>query len=280
MRRPKSIEIEAPERGPIRVAVVGAASASGVEAFRSLSQWERALFLLAIDQREVGKGMRTLAGGRAANVKIEDKLGAALDREPCDVMVDFSHSSAALQHGISAMKRGATPILNTALSAPEIRELHAASRESGVGALVAPHLSLGATLLLQYCNWAARWMADFEIADVHTDHRMLVPTSFAKAIAERVADGWENRERIALGGIDYATTRTWEDVPMHLMRLKGSHPRQEVHFSGPGESMTLSFACHDTSAIVPGLMLAITRAQELKGVTVGLEKLLLPGVQR
>lgn len=262
--------------GQIRVAVVDAASPFGREAFRSLSQWEKIVFTHAIDQHEIGKSMRELAGGRAADIKVEEKLGAALDRERCDVLVDFSHSPAALQHGVSALKRGVAPILGADLSAPDIRELEAACREANKPALVVPYFSLGAVMLLAFCDHAARWMHDVEIVDSSPDRRLQGVSTLARSFAGEIAAGWEYKELHQTGGIHCGDTRTWEDVPMHLVRVRGGSACQELRFGKAGESISVRFEWNDPAAIVDGLKLAITSIGSLTGVTVGLDKLMFP----
>ncbi len=262
------------ENGPLRIAVMAAASPSGIETFRSLSQWEAIELLLAVDQKEVGTSMRSLAGGRALNVKIEEKLGAALDREKCDILVDFSHSSAALQHGISSLKRGVAPILNSSLSGPELRELAAEVRMSEIPALVVPQLSILQVLTLHFCNTAAKWLPDFEVVDFQPDHRHTGLSPFAKAGADAMAQGWERKNLLATGGVDYGKTRTWEDVRHHSVRLKGTPAHQEFHFGGPGESVCIKIQPSDSESIIDGLKLAIMSVLNLKGVVVGLDKLI------
>jgi 4-hydroxy-tetrahydrodipicolinate reductase len=265
---------EAEETGQIRLAIAGAATLNGREALRSLGQWKEAIILLAIDQTDIGQKTRALAGGRAPDLIIEEKLGAALDREHCDILVDFSHAAAALSHGVSALKRGVVPVLNASFSGPELRELSAASRDSDLPALVVPHLSLAEVLSLFVARWTARWMVDLEVLDVHPDHRQQTASPMAKDLAEAIAVGWAERDLALSGGINSDPTRTWEDVRTHLLRMKGAHVRQEIRSGGSGESVNISYEPKDTTAIVEGLKVAIFRVRSLKGVTVGLEKLL------
>jgi len=262
------------ESGQIRLAIAGAATPSGCEALRALSQWHEAIFVLALDHHEFGKSCRDLAGARAVNLVIEEKLGAALEREPCDVLIDFSPPAAALAHGLSALKRGVSPILNAGFSAPELRELREESKSSGLPVLVAPHLSLSEVLILRFAKWAGRWMSDLEVLDVHPDHRQQAASPMARALAEAIAEGWAERELAQSRGIDPERNRTWEDVRLHVLRLKGAHSRQEIRCGTSGEALSVCNEPKDASAIVEGLKLAISQIGKLSGLTVGLEKLL------
>jgi 4-hydroxy-tetrahydrodipicolinate reductase len=262
--------------GQIRIAVAGAATPCGCEALRSLSQWHRVDFSVAVDQHEFGKCCRDFAGPRAANLTVEEKLGVALEKEPCDVLIDFSHSAAALTHGVSALKRGVRPILNATFSGPELRDLRDACAEAGLPAIVAPHLSLSEVLSLRFARWAARWMTDLEVIDVNPDFHQDKPSPMAKAIAEAIADGWEERELAVSGGIDAAPNKTWEDVRLHKLHLKGAGVRQEIRCGTTGEALSVCFEPKDSTAIIEGLKLAISSIMTMSGLTVGLDKLLFP----
>ena len=257
-----------------KVIVVGAACEMGRETFRSLSQWEEIELVAAVDSTDIGKNMRDLVGGRSANIKIEEKLGPVLDRMEADVLLDFSRSAAALQHGVSAIKRGIAPILGgVSLSGPDLRELTIASKEHNVPALVVPFFSLGAVLLSHLCERAAQWMSDAEIIDTQPEHKQDQPHRYAKAFAEAIAEGLENRKIHPHGWVK-DQTKTWNDVPMHKVRLKGSEPTQEVFFGSAGETFKFQYEWKDPSAILEGLKLALSSIRSLKGVTVGLDRLI------
>jgi len=259
---------------PMRVAVVGACSVFGRETFRSLSQWEEIELVAAVDTSEVGANMRDLVGGRSSSIVIEERVGPVLDRKECDVLLDFSRSAAALQHGVSAIKRGIAPILGgITLSGPDLRELTIASREQSVPALVVPYFSLGAIMLSNLCQHAARWMSDAEIIDIQPDHKESQPHRYARAFAEAIAEGWENRMVHPHGWVK-DETKTWKDVPMHMIRMKGSEPTQEVVFGSAGETFRIQYDWKDSSSIVEGLKLALSSIHKLNGVTVGLDKLI------
>lgn len=270
------IEEELSGEQPLKVAVVGATTPFGREAFRSLSQWEEIHFVLAIDTRNVGANMRDLVGGRSASLVVEDKVGAALDRVPCDILLDFSRSTSALQHGISALKRGIAPILGGVhLHNAEIRELAAASRESGLPALVVPYFSVGAVLVQQFCFEASRWMSDVEVIDVAADLRLEGISPLAKSLAEQVAAGWDRRQTaVPHGYLSEAETHTYHDVKTHELRIRGGSDYQEVRFGTLGESVSVRLEWKDTTAILDGLRLSIRKVRTLSGVTVGLEKLM------
>ncbi len=65
-----------------------------------------------------------------------------------------------------------------------------------------------------------------------------------------------------------------DEVPVHSLRLPGSVAHQDVWFGAPGETLVLRHDVIDREAFVPGVLLAVRRIGEHKGLLVGLENLL------
>jgi len=72
-------------------------------------------------------------------------------------------------------------------------------------------------------------------------------------------------------------------VPVHSMRMSGLLAEQRVVLGGNGETLTIGHSTISPAAYEAGILLALRRAPELRGVTVGLDALLglhLPGAHR
>jgi 4-hydroxy-tetrahydrodipicolinate reductase len=63
-------------------------------------------------------------------------------------------------------------------------------------------------------------------------------------------------------------------VPIHSIRAQGLVAHQEVIFGGLGETLTIRHDSLDRESFMPGVLLAIRKISETKGVTFGLEGLL------
>ena len=61
---------------------------------------------------------------------------------------------------------------------------------------------------------------------------------------------------------------------IHSVRLPGAVAHQEVLFGGDDELLTLRHDSLSRRSFMAGVLLALRRAPELKGTTVGLENLL------
>jgi 4-hydroxy-tetrahydrodipicolinate reductase len=58
------------------------------------------------------------------------------------------------------------------------------------------------------------------------------------------------------------------------VRLPGLVAHQEVIFGAPGQSLTIRHDAYDRTSFMPGVLLAVKKVPELKGLTVGLDALL------
>src|SRR5258708_1710122 len=149
---------------PIRVAVVGAMGRMGREVLKALTPQEGFDILVAVDHNEAGCNLRDILGSKAPDIVMEDKMGADLDRVKVDVLIDFSQSSAAAPHAISAIKRGVSPVIGTTgMKDEDLREITVQCTESKVPGIYAPNFAIGAVLMMRFSQLAAKFMPDAEI---------------------------------------------------------------------------------------------------------------------
>ncbi len=63
-------------------------------------------------------------------------------------------------------------------------------------------------------------------------------------------------------------------VPIHSLRMQGVVAKQDVHFGGNGEVLTLSHETLAPSAYEAGILIALRAVRSARGVIVGLDKLI------
>jgi 4-hydroxy-tetrahydrodipicolinate reductase len=63
-------------------------------------------------------------------------------------------------------------------------------------------------------------------------------------------------------------------VPIHSVRLQGAVARQDVHFGGTGEVLTLTHETLSPSSYEAGILLGLRSALEITGLVVGLDALI------
>jgi 4-hydroxy-tetrahydrodipicolinate reductase len=220
----------------IRVAVAGAAGRMGQTVCAAVEQ--------AGDLELTGRADPELG------TSLADVLGAA------DVLVDFTVPESALGNARAAVAAGVHVVIGTTGFDPgELGDLAGA----GANVFVAPNFAIGAVLMTQFAQQAARHMAKAEIVELHHDAKIDAPSGTAKRTALLMEEAAPE-----LG-----------EVPIHSVRLPGLVAHQEVILGDVGQTLTIRHDSIDRESFMPGVLLAIRRVGELtESPVVGLEKLL------
>ncbi len=221
----------------IRVVVAGAAGRMGKTVCGAVDGAE--------DMELVGRADPTL------DTPLTDLLGNA------DAVVDFSTPDTAIGNVEACLEAGAHSVVGT--TGFDLESLRKTVESSGkANCFVAPNFAIGAVLLMEAAQLAARHMPECEIIELHHDKKLDAPSGTAKRTAELIN---------AAGGNVHE--------PIHSLRLPGLVAHQEVVFGGEGQTLSLRHDSIDRSSFMPGVLLAIRKVGELPDpFTVGLEKLL------
>lgn len=255
----------------LRVAVTGAAGRMGRETIGAILSAPDLQLVAAVDRERIGEPV-------ADGIAIAADWPAEAARTKPDVLVDFTHGSAAAAHARSALELGISPVVGaTGLTPAEVAELESLSRQLDVPGMLVPNFAVGAVLMMEFARMAARWMPHAEIVELHHDQKRDAPSGTACRTAERIAQARVQsvapqtpdliRAEGARGGVV-------ADVAVHSVRLPGLLAHQMVIFGGTGECLTIRHDSMDRSSFMPGVLLAIRRVRTLTGWHEGLEGLL------
>ncbi|RIJ98028.1 MAG: 4-hydroxy-tetrahydrodipicolinate reductase [Armatimonadetes bacterium] len=263
---------------PIRLALAGAAGKMGAEVVAAVQHERDIELVLVADRSHGGESLRKVLGTQFPDLKIDERLGAALDREKPDVLVDFTHPAAAPEHALSALTRGIAVVIGTSgVSSDDLKEIAIAADRSGKAALVVPNFAIGAVLMMRFCELAARWMPNCEIVEMHHDAKADAPSGTAHLTAERIGRARSTPPkpiRTEVFRVEGVRGGAHEGVPIHSVRLPGLVAHQQVIFGARGETLILRHDSLDRSSFMEGVRLAIRRVGEMKGLVVGLDSLL------
>ena len=181
------------------------------------------------------------------DVALPDVLGDA------DVVVDFSTPDSALPNARTCIEAGVHCVMGT--TGADFSELE------GVGPgnlFVAPNFAIGAVLMMQFAQQAAKHMPECEIVELHHDRKLDAPSGTAARTADLV--------RAAGGNVH---------EPIHSVRLPGLVAHHEVVFGGLGQTLTIRHDSIARESFMPGVLLAVRQVESLeRSPTVGLEQLL------
>jgi 4-hydroxy-tetrahydrodipicolinate reductase len=198
-------------------------------------------------------GLARTADSAAAVVASVDDVVA---RE-ADVLLDLTTQPGSYDISLAAVSRGLATVIGTSgWSAEQRAVLDAAAQERGVGVLLVPNFSLGATLLMRFAAEAARFFPDAEIVELHHSAKKDKPSGTARETAQRMA-------------------RAGGRLPeIHSVRLPGLVAHQEVLLGGTGELLTLRHDSLSRESFVAGMLAAVHAVNERRGLSVGLDSVL------
>ncbi|GAB3114823.1 4-hydroxy-tetrahydrodipicolinate reductase [Janibacter alkaliphilus] len=204
-----------------------------------------------------------------------DDLG---DLGGAQVAVDFTVPDVSPGNVARCVRQGVHVVVGTSgwgeekLSA--LREQLAERPE--VGVLIAPNFAIGAVLMMQFAQQAARFYESVEVVELHHPRKVDAPSGTAARTAEMIGQA---RAEAGLGEVPDATTDDPDGargalvhgVPVHAVRLRGLVAHQEVLLGGEGEQLTIRHDSFDRVSFMPGVLTGIREVGAHPGVTVGLE---------
>ncbi len=188
----------------------------------------------------------------ALGTELKDILGEV------DVVVEFTTPDTSLANSIACLEAGVHVVVGA--TGFDLDALKDAAENSGTGAncFVAPNFAIGAVLLMELSQKAAKHMPECEIIELHHDQKLDAPSGTAKRTEELIT---------AAGGNVHQ--------PIHSVRLPGLVAHQEVLFGGTGQTLSIRHDSIDRSSFMPGVVLSVRKVGQLEDrFTVGLEKLL------
>lgn len=259
------------------VIVNGACGRMGQAVLKAVQEADGLELVGAVDIKG-GADTGSLVGLPANGILVETDLEALLARKKPEVMVDFTRPDVVFGNVMTALAHKTSPVVGTTgLSDEQKAEITKAAEENDTPAFIAPNFAIGAVLLMVMSRQAAKYMPDVEIIELHHDKKLDAPSGTAIQTAAMIA---EVRKAHKQGNPDEfeklegARGADYEGMHIHSVRLPGYVAHQEVIFGGLGQTLTIRHDSMNRESFMPGVVLAAKKVRSLKGLTVGLDKLL------
>jgi 4-hydroxy-tetrahydrodipicolinate reductase len=242
----------------IKVGVLGARGRMGSEVVKAVTDAADCELVAALDQ---GDSLDTLVASGA------------------QVVVDFTTPDVVMGNLEFLAKNNIHAVVGTTgfsdVRIAQLNTLLAANPKAGI--LIAPNFAIGAVLMMEFAEKAAKYFESAEIIELHHPNKVDAPSGTAARTAALIADA---RKQANLSAMPDATTTSLDgargalvgDVPVHSIRLRGLIAHQEVLFGGLGETLTIRHDSLDRAGFMPGVLLGVRQISSHPGLTVGLEK--------
>jgi 4-hydroxy-tetrahydrodipicolinate reductase len=197
------------------------------------------------------------------------------------VVVDFTTPDVVLDNIRWCIDQGISVVVGTSGFDPERIETVRGwlDQRPDLGVMIVPNFALGAVLMMQFAQKAARYFESAEIIELHHPNKLDAPSGTALRTAELISAA---RSDAGLGDMPDATKEQLDGargaavagVPVHSVRSRGLVAHQEVLFGTAGETLTIRHDSFDRTSFMPGVLLAVREVMRRPGLTVGLESLL------
>ena len=213
-----------------------------------------------------------------ASLDAGDSLDALVSAG-AQVVVDFTTPDVVMANLEFLIKNNIHAVVGTTgFSDDRIAQLNTwLVANPSAGVLIAPNFAIGAVLMMEFAEKAAKFFESAEIIELHHPNKVDAPSGTAARTAALISDA---RKRAGLQAMPDATSTSLNgarganvsDVPVHSVRLRGLIAHQEVLFGGLGETLTIRHDSLDRAGFMPGVLLGVRQISSHPGLTVGLEK--------
>ena len=242
----------------INVAVLGARGRMGSEVVKAVEATDGLALVAALDMGD----------------SLEQLKGSAVN-----VVVDFTTPDSVMSNLEFLINNGINVVVGTTgFDDAKLATVKGwLAQNPSVGVLVAPNFAIGAVLMMEFAEKAARYFESAEIIELHHPAKVDAPSGTAARTAELMSAA---RKDAGLGAMPDATTTALDGargalvggIPVHSVRARGLVAHQEVLFGGLGETLTIRHDSIDRAGFMPGVILGVRKIVNTPGLTHGLDK--------
>ncbi len=235
----------------MRVVVNGAAGKMGCEVCKAVLSSPDLELVGGVDPS--GRGLE--------GTKAFTNLKEALQVTKCDVVVDFTTPSVVGPSMETCLAFNVPMVVGTTgLTAEELEEWQVRALQENWKAIIAPNFAIGAVLMMKYAREAVAFFDSAEIIEYHHAQKLDAPSGTAARTRTLMQEVYK------------------QEIPIHSVRLPGLVAHQEVILGLPGQTLTIRHDSNNRESFMPGVLLAIRRISQIKGVVLGLEHILFTDI--
>ncbi|MBI5399430.1 4-hydroxy-tetrahydrodipicolinate reductase [Candidatus Saganbacteria bacterium] len=182
-----------------------------------------------------------------------DNLGAMITQSNTDVVVDFTLPKNVMANVKTILSNKAHAVIGTTgLTKENLVKIKKLCAKYKVNCIVAPNFAIGAVLMMRFAKEAINYLPAAEIIEFHHESKVDKPSGTAIKTAHLMG----------------------KELPIHSVRLPGLVAHQEVIFGGLGQTLTIRHDSISRESFMPGVVMAVRRVKQVKGLVYGLENLL------
>lgn len=262
----------------IKIILAGPRGKMGSTFLKVLQQEENFELVACIDRKHNGKKLCEIHPASHLDVPIYEDAQTCFKENPADVFVDFTIPDVGFEHTKTALNHGIRTVTGTSgFSSQQINKLTTLANKQEVGCIIAPNFAIGAVLMMQFAQKAAKFFPNVEIIEKHHDQKIDAPSGTAMKTADMIKEVRQAQQQGHPGEFEtlaHARGGDIEGMRIHSVRLPGLIAHQEVIFGAPGQTLTITHDSFSRDSFMEGIKLAINEVMKLNELVYGLEKIL------
>ncbi len=198
------------------------------------------------------------------------ELAAAIDRSAqrtlpgCDALIDFTDAAGTMEW-LKACETRRVPMVIGATGHDEAQLARIAQVARSIPIVKTANFSVGVQAVLNILGKIKKELGedyDIEIVESHHRHKTDAPSGTALAFVSEIQEGKEqSRDRegadhLVFGRHGKVGERPKGEIGVHAVRMGEIVGQHEIHFSGPGETITIRHTAHSRETFAAGALRA------------------------
>ena len=262
----------------IKVVVSGALGKMGLETVKAVLNDNELKLIGLVDIKGEGQSLSSLSAVKGCDLPVNNDLSRVIKLYKPDVLIDFTNPQSVYSNARIALQNDVNCVLGTTgLNDMEIEQLAILSNKKNKGVAIIPNFAIGAVLMMKFAREAAKYFTEVEIIELHHDQKVDAPSGTAIKTAEMIRENLQFKAPRNLKEYEkIAGSRGGDDdgIRIHSIRLPGLVANQEVIFGGPGQTLIIRHDSIDRSSFMPGVVMAVKKILQIKGLVQGMEELM------
>lgn len=190
-------------------------------------------------------------------------LGEQQPLPPCDALIDFTHAAGTMEWLTVCESRG-LPMVIGATGHDERQQARIAEAACVIPIVQSANFSVGMQVVLGALGKIARELGDdydIELVETHHRHKIDAPSGTALTLLAEIQKNthqYSDRKGAAVvfGREGKIGERPKGQIGVHAMRMGEVVGQHEIHFSGPGETITIRHYAQSRESFAAGALRA------------------------
>lgn len=187
-------------------------------------------------------------------------LGASTSLPACDVLIDFTNAEGTMEW-LPACATRLVPMVIGATGHDQSQHARIVDAARIIPIVRAANFSIGIQVILNALGRIATELGDdydVEIVETHHRHKIDAPSGTALNLLEQVHQSRDRKgaDDVVFGRHGKTGERPKRQIGVHAIRMGEVVGQHEIHFSGPGETITIRHTAHSRETFAAGALRA------------------------